>query len=233
MALVSTSPALEVALKAPEAALVAGQAAEFSVELRYAAGETPDLFSFGVRLLPTTTVALRAEAIEVVPELDHSGFAGGALVSLPDLAAKGNVALPNGPPPPYAGTELFRIRLVPLRAGVLELELDLYRTAGPEEDVFVTTSGLTLDDEITFVPTTMEVLEAPRLVLRRIPGEPRLELQFGIVPGYRSRVLHSDDLSAWQTLSTAVGDGSVVIHHDLTDRPTGFFRLDCEALDAD
>ena len=124
------------------------------------------LFSFGVG---ATFDGSKAQLggfgdIAVEPELDHFGFAPGAFkqVQVGFGGAKGNIDQ-LGPYSPYLGSLLLEFTFTNLASAVdsYPLELDFFRTVGPDEQMFVNGAGSLLDSEIIFRSAEVRVVPEP------------------------------------------------------------------------
>jgi hypothetical protein len=148
------------------------------------------LFSFGVRILfePADAQIASDQAIVIPAPLDFNGPAGvGALkvIVQGSAAVKGSVDPVLLPPRGYsdpilASFEITDISLAPGRSYPLKLEL--FRTLGPTESVFVSGNGLPLDGNLAFGMATVEVVPEPRVL--------SLVLVSGMI-GLLARTFHS------------------------------------------
>jgi hypothetical protein len=134
------------------------------------------LFSFGAKM---TFDAAKAQlsgpgALQTVSELDHFGFAAGALTDVnPGVAAsKGNIDQLENPLVPYQGNLLMTVTVTNLAAPVDQypLELDFFRTLGANEALFVDGAGNILDDEIIFEPALVRVVPEPTALSLAVGG---------------------------------------------------------------
>jgi len=121
------------------------------------------LFSYGVKVtlsVPGGGPVPVVNGISAVPELDFSGFNAGARTASGAgfAAVKGNVDL--GPFEPYQGTTLFSVSLDTLACdpGVIQVDLELYRTLGPTEAVFVDFVPSVLDEQLAFASSSVEII---------------------------------------------------------------------------
>ncbi|MFO1499877.1 MAG: hypothetical protein U1G07_16040 [Verrucomicrobiota bacterium] len=139
------------------------------------------LFSYGMKVVFDDAFARveSASAISLPPPLDYNGVQGpGAdrLVGSGFAAVKGTVNFELSPGQAYSGALLatFNVKnLVGAAGQSYPLSLELYRTLGPTESVFVTGAGETLDGQLAFGTTTIDVVPEPRawfLVLLVIAG---------------------------------------------------------------
>jgi hypothetical protein len=120
------------------------------------------LFSFGVKITFPTTDAAPA-SVTVDPALNFLAFTAGASTTLSSgvVAAKGNIDLSTNIP--YSGTHLMNFTLNNLAGpgSHYTLTLELNRTLGPTEDVFVDGTGTALDTSITFGVASVTVTPEP------------------------------------------------------------------------
>jgi hypothetical protein len=164
---------LKVGFEQPQYQVDVGQA--FSVNV--ALPPLPNgLFSYGIRLnLPAGKVVASTSDAAVVPlPINFNGTAGpGALrqIATDLIGVKGTINF-DAPLESYKGALLTTFNLKN-QAGVGEtytLTLDLFRTLGPTETVFVDGLGLNLDSLITFGSASVTVIPEPSVaVLLALP----------------------------------------------------------------
>jgi hypothetical protein len=124
------------------------------------------LFSFGVRMVydPILGGVVNEDAILVPPALDYNGAQGpGALKAVGQgfAAVKGTVDALAFPAVYYAGSELATFNVTALTPGDYAVTLELYRTLGPTESIFVSGNGVTLDSQIRFGTAIFHVVPEP------------------------------------------------------------------------
>jgi len=149
-----------------------GQALQLKVGIDPAA--SGGLFSYGVRLRfgagPIPGASLQA----AVPlALDHDGPRGrGAVLQvLADGAgAKGTVDMFASPIGYYTESLLAEFSLTLPAVGEYRLELDLFNTLGPTEDIFVTGDGTVLDRVLGFGGATVRVIPEPAVPAAALGG---------------------------------------------------------------
>lgn len=126
-----------------------------------------ELFSFGTRM---TFDATKAEidqptSVTLPNELDHFGFANGGFVEITagSVGGKGNVDQTANPLVNYSDVELMSIQVTNKAAPTDSylLELELFRTLGPTEQLFVDGSGAVRDEEIVFGTARVRVVPEP------------------------------------------------------------------------
>ena len=122
------------------------------------------LFSYGLRLTFNSIDAHVEDTtqINVPPELDFNGFDAGAIKDLGDgfAAVKGTIDAVAFEP--YYGTLLATVSITDLTPPNLApdyytMNMEIYRTLGPSEQVFLDFTGECLDDVITFESATVIV----------------------------------------------------------------------------
>lgn len=145
--------AVQIEFDQPSYSAITG--AEVTVEVRIDhEGRIPEsLFSYGIRLVPDDTTGLTLTAITVPAELDYNGFSSGARIDADPaiLGAKGNINLGSGN---YAGTLIATYVFSYDSPGTYNLGLEIYRTLGENEDVFIDGDGVTIDDLIEPIAAT-------------------------------------------------------------------------------
>lgn len=185
---------------------------ELEVVIDFESSGFADLFSFGLRLVPESAAAghVALAFVEVPEEIDHLGFQRGVLVDRSPLVmgVKGNVGFSGGLFTPYAGTSLARFGVVVHQAGTFTLGLDLFRTAGPNEDVFLAGDGAPLDDRITFGTTTVTVFALPEVRVDLVSDGNDVRVRFDTVAGLRYTLRRSRDLEDWDPVAGIDGDGA-------------------------
>ena len=220
---------IELDFSAADYATISGGTVEVGVAIAYEAGETPGLFSYGVRLVTSGSGSTVATSVQVPAELDFTAFRPGATK---DLSAgvngvKGNTRFTGQEFAGYRGTWLATFTLRGIAPGVVDLGLEIFRTVGSSEDVFVSTDGTVLDDEITFGSATLTVAPAPALEITRLDVG-RVRVRFATVAGLRYFLRRSEDLVDWEliaeTAEGASGGGTFEFSTSASDRV--FFRLD-------
>ncbi|MCL4179870.1 MAG: hypothetical protein KJ072_19255 [Verrucomicrobia bacterium] len=133
------------------------------------------LFSFGVRLVydPILGGVVNEDAILVPPALDYNGAQGpGALKAFGQgfAAVKGTVDALAFPAVYYGGSELATFNVTALTPGDYAVTLELYRTLGPAENIFVSGAGVTLDSQIRFGTAILHVVPEPAAGLLAMVG---------------------------------------------------------------
>lgn len=128
------------------------------------------LFSYGLRLVyaPELGGVVDVTAISAPAELDFDGVAGpGARkeVGAGFGAIKGTVDFFADPARFYSGTLLATFNVSCNRLGDYLLALELYRTLGPTESVFVSGEGVSLDELLEWGTATLTVIPEPRTVV--------------------------------------------------------------------
>ena len=131
------------------------------------------LFSFGLKVTFNEALARieSATAVSVPPPIDFNGVAGpGALRVLASgsVGVKGTVDFFVSPIPAYDGALLATITLRDLsgRIGTASpLNLEIFRTLGPSESVFVDGAGTVLDERLEFGAVTLTVIPEPATAL--------------------------------------------------------------------
>lgn len=222
--------AMEVLFTQADLVTVTGEVAVLGVEASVDAGEQLDLFSFGIRLIPEAGSSLMVERIAVPPALDFSGFVDGALASHADLGVKGNVALNTPELQGYDGSLLAEFLVRFDQGGVWTVGLDLYRTAGPNEDVFVTTSGASLDESLTFGTAVVHVIERPVLSVHRGSEAGMVEFSFEAIEGLRYTVQQLEGAELWRSVTSVDGAGQrVTLPWPIGATETAIFRLEVSA----
>lgn len=201
---------------AGEYVAIQGGTVLITVEIDYEPGDPMDLFSYGVRVIPGSTESIMVVNISVPPELDFLGFRGpGALVdtSVDVLGVKGTIDVLADPRTNYGGSLLATFELAFFELGEVTLDLELFRTLGPTEDVFVAGDGTTLDENITFGSATVNVLTVeevfPKIILAFAgAGNADIQIHFLTMNGFTYVLQWSDDLNNWTDLMSWIGDGS-------------------------
>jgi hypothetical protein len=119
------------------------------------------LFSYGVMITFDNTGAEvpSSSAIKAPAELDYNGFEQGALkaVGAGFAAVKGTINMNNFQP--YFGTLISSISITITAApmSTFPLAMQIYRTTGPNEDVFNDFNGVKLDDNMEIMPSNVTV----------------------------------------------------------------------------
>lgn len=121
------------------------------------------LFSYGVRVVYLAELGgvANASAIFVPSELDFNGVLGpGAYKEVGSGfgAVKGTVDFFANPIQYYAGSVLATFQVACPKVGEYDLALQLFRTLGPTEAVFVTAEGLVLDDVLSLGTAKVKVI---------------------------------------------------------------------------
>ncbi len=121
------------------------------------------LFSYGLRLVydPQMGGVTDVTRISVPPELDFNGVMGPGTqkeVGNGFAAVKGTIDFFVDPAPFYMGTLLAIFDVKCPQMGDYLLALELYRTLGPAESVFVLEDGSVLDDLIVWGVATISVI---------------------------------------------------------------------------
>ena len=214
-----------------EVFLVKGSARALHVEITYGAGDPAnDLFSYGVRAVPSGLGDAKLEGISVPGELDYLGLRSGALIDKSPgvMGVKGNAGVFQGP---YAGSLLATYNFRFPSAGEFVLKLDLFRTLGPGEDVFLAGDATRLDDLITFRPVTIRVVARPKITISLLGNEARdARLIFPTARGWGYTLQFSEDLVAWRPLTTTAGDGDpfIYVHRGGAALSRGYYRVAME-----
>lgn len=103
--------------------------------------------------------------VVAAPPLDYFDFAPGAFVSVAAGVAgvKGNINLQVDPLIPYEGTLLATFTWTNLASGPdsYPLNLDFFRTVGPNEQFFLNGLGAVLDADVMFVPSEVVIVPEP------------------------------------------------------------------------
>lgn len=179
-------------------------------------GRAPEnLFSYGVRVIPSATSGLTVGGISVPSELDYNGFGPGAEINVSPgvLGAKGNV----GSGGYYGGSPIATYTLSFDQPGSYSLDLAIYRTLGSTEQVFVDGNGASFDDDIVFGSATVTVIAAsdleapdPRLSFVGPPSD-RIDVTFDTVAGIPYTLQTNTTLleANWADLAVDIpGDGN-------------------------
>lgn len=124
------------------------------------------LFSFAAEVdFPAAKAQVASGDLAVVSQLSYFGFDPGpyAEVGPGRAAAKGNVDQYEVGPAPYLGTLLasFTVENLAVAVDSYLLEIDFFNTLGKAENHFVDGAGVTLDGQITFVPSRVLVVPEP------------------------------------------------------------------------
>jgi hypothetical protein len=128
------------------------------------------LFSFGVLSSFNGAKVQVASAGDVDPvaSLDFFGFASGAFeqVASDRVGVKGNIDQVASPLQPYGSALLAEITFTNLASAVDEypLDLELFRTVGPNEQLFLDGTGLVLDPDMMFRGARVRVVPEPSTV---------------------------------------------------------------------
>ena len=136
------------------------------------------LFSYGMKVVFDEAFARveAASAISVPPPLDFNGVLGpGADRSAGSGfgAVKGTVDFFLSPPQSYGGSLLANVSIKNLvnEAGLTyPLSIEIYRTLGPSESVFVNGAGQALDSQVTFGSALVHVVPEPSGLVLMILG---------------------------------------------------------------
>jgi len=133
------------------------------------------LFSYGLRLVyaPEMGRVESVNGIYVPAELDFDGVMGpGARREVGDGfgAVKGTVDFFADPAKFYTGKLLAAFDLTCEHAGDYLLELELYRTIGPTETVFVAGDGISLDEMLEWGTATIVVIPEVKPALLLVLG---------------------------------------------------------------
>lgn len=131
------------------------------------------LFSYGLKIAFDQTRARveSASSVSIPPPLDFNGVLGpGAIRSIEDgsVAIKGTVDFFILPPLPYDGALLAIVLLKDLGGEMgaeYSLALELYRTLGESESVFVDGLGTTLDSSLLFGTALVHVIPEPTALM--------------------------------------------------------------------
>jgi hypothetical protein len=134
------------------------------------------LFSYGAQITfdPVKAQVSGVGAVESVAELNHFGFAAGALTDVDAglAAGKGNIDQLQNPLVPYTGSLLMTVTLTNQAAPVDQypLELDFFRTLGANESLFLNAAGNVLDSDIVFEPALVRVVPEPSALVALAAG---------------------------------------------------------------
>lgn len=238
----ATLRAVIVSFARDDYVVLQGDSICLDVVIRFEPGDpgTPDLFSYGVRVAPSSIVGLSVDSIDVPAELNFNGFAPGALKDLDPnvIGVKGNVRVPPGAP--YTGVLIATFELTFQALGQFVMDLALFEILGPSEDVFLTGNGITLDDVITFAGATVSVVESieitevvqPEISLPSFPAPfapgAGVEVRFRTAYGLHYILQTSLDLIHWTDVGPVViGDGCVFefVHLDAGSALERFYRV--------
>lgn len=149
------------------------------------------LFSFGVRSTFDSAKAQVASPAEVdpVPPLDFFGFGPGAFeqVAAGLAGVKGNIDQFGNPLQPYGGTLLAEVTFTNLASAVdnYPLDLDFFRTVGPNEQLFLDGQGIVLDPGVMFRGARVLVVPEPQSGLLAIVAIGSLAVGFRRARGWR------------------------------------------------
>ncbi len=164
VALLAGADELRVGFDAGAYSVKAGEAIPIRVEFT---STTPvALFSYGFRLLydPACGAALNPADITIPAALDFNGPEGANAVveTTAGLAGvKGTVNFFGDPIQYYGDTLLSTFQFRPLFMGEYDLRLELFRTLGQTEDIFVAADGTKLDSQISFGQAKLSVIPEP------------------------------------------------------------------------
>lgn len=144
-----------------------GQALMVSVQ--FASPPPAGLFSYGLKLThePDPFLVATKSAIMVPASLDFNGAAGPGAVKAIDpgfAGVKGTVDLFAAPIQYYPGSQLATFELHYQTPGHYNLGLEIFRTLGATESVFVDGNGGVLDNNITFGTAKVEVVPEPTVL---------------------------------------------------------------------
>lgn len=144
-------------------------ASHTAVKIELGSAIPEGLFSYGVRLVYDSILGrmVNEDDIFVPPPIDYNGAQGpGAIRAVGGgfAAVKGTVDALSIPAVYYAGTELVTFNVAALIPGDYTLSLELYRTLGPTESVFVSGSGVVLDSQLRFGTAVLHVVPEPASV---------------------------------------------------------------------
>jgi len=132
-------------------------------------------FSFGVRLIfsPQMGQVPNQDLIYTPADLDYNGVLGrGALRETGDgyAAVKGTVDVFADPIRYYSGRSLAEFVLNCVNPGDYQLRLEIFRTLGPAEQVFIDATGLALDEQLRFATAQVVVIPEPAAVTLFVVG---------------------------------------------------------------
>lgn len=207
--------AVDVAFEHDVYSVSAGQSLEVRVLIDYETHTPQSLFSYGMRMTASPQTGVSVTGIEVPPELDFNLLTGTAAKDLsPGVwSVTGHVSIAALPSSYYTGSLLATYTVQFSEPGTYTLGLDLNRTAGPSEEVFIDGDGVTLDGELTPMGTTQVVVgefEPPILTLAEaVSPAGAIDLEFQTSNGVSYILRTSTDLAGWTNLLTFVGDGTV------------------------
>jgi len=124
------------------------------------------IFSFGIRFLhdPADAPFLSDLAIQVPVELDFDGVNGAGAARYFGAGwggVKGTVDFDANPIEYYTGTLLAVFQWTPPKPGSFLLTLEILRTLGPTEQVFVAGDGTVLDSQLQFGSARVLVIPEP------------------------------------------------------------------------
>lgn len=215
LVLPTASRAVSLGFDAQTYTVAPGQPLTVQVVIDHEGRAPENLFSYGVRLLPSGPGTATVSSIIVPDELDFDGFSAGAQIDTDPavLGAKGNINLAADF---YTGSLIATYTISFDQPGVYDLGLALYRTLGPDEDVFVDGSEepVTLDELMTFGSARVVVIgqnpDVAMTVTPPVPPSLKVDVAFDTIDG----VLHTLETSTtlapgtWEPLVTITGDGA-------------------------
>ena len=145
----------------------AGQALVVSV--KFASPPAAGLFSYGLKLThePDPFLVPSTSAILVPAALDFNGAAGAGATKAIDpgfAGVKGTVDLFAAPIQYYPGSPLASFELHYQTPGHYNLGLEIFRTLGPSESIFVDGNGAVLDNNLSFSTAKVEVVPEPSVL---------------------------------------------------------------------
>jgi hypothetical protein len=128
------------------------------------------IFSYGIRFLhdPADAPFLSDLAVQVPVELDFDGVNGSGAAKYFGPAwggVKGTVDFDANPIQYYTGTLLAVFQWTPAKPGTFALTLEILRTLGPTEQVFVAGDGSVLDSQLQFGSAHVIVIPEPSPLL--------------------------------------------------------------------
>lgn len=116
------------------------------------------LSSYGVKLLFPSTEAIVEKLTFLEPALNFNGPQGSPAITEfgPGFAAvKGTIDFFAQPMQYFSGTRIVEFEVLNLSSGEYALSLELYRTLGPTESIFVNGGGSVLDQRLVFGSATV------------------------------------------------------------------------------
>lgn len=153
-----------VAFSQPDRVVVVNETVDVGILITYDAGESGELFSYGVRLAVAGPAASILTAIDVPSELEFFGADGAPAFRDLDpavMGVKGTVDALAPSTPPYDGSLLAVYRMRFPAEGRYDLSLSPFNTLGPSEEIFVAGDGAVLDGALAFGTARIDVIPEP------------------------------------------------------------------------